>query len=250
MVLRRRSMRKRPLKRKRGGLRKRSWRRNKRTKKYNMKVPAYRQLKVVPERLAMNFRYSDNLNVVVTGQNLTNVYTWGSGMWRPAIGTGSLHQPMYFDQMVAATGLYNRYRVYGVKYRWTVINRGTNECFYAIVRQQNNATVEAGPTERDKLNNLCERGDAAVRMGGSVNGATSKVVHKGFMSVARTLGLTTSHIRDDESFSGDYSANPLNMAYLVCYIFSNVGAGNITFETRMDLTYYAELYAQQPVAGS
>lgn len=236
--------------RKRSNVRRRNWRRNTRAKKYNLKVPVYRTLKSVPERLAMNFRYVDNLNISATGQTLSNPFIYSSGMWRPNVGGASLHQPMYFDQMVAATGLYNRYRVFGVKYRWTILNRGINECFYCIVRHQNNTTVEAGPTDRDKLNNLCERGDATVRVGGSVNGSHNRIIIKGFMNVAKTLGLTSSHIRDDETFSGDYTANPVNMAYLMCYIFTNLASGTGTYESQMDLTFFAELYAQQPVAGS
>lgn len=203
-------------------------------------VPYTKNASPIAERAFMKLRYVDVTNITIAGSLLTTAIGFQSSLAAPRyVGTG--HQPLYFDQWCT---MYSRYRVYGVKYHFTIINRSTNECFWAGVRHQDTNVSETS------LQTLLERGDAHMKIGTSVNSAGNVVVIKGYLSVAKTLGIALTAIKNDNEFGASVVANPSRMAYLPLYILSNLTSGNVVFEVTCRLTYYCEMSDQVAVGAS
>lgn len=209
---------------------------------YNIKTPVTRIMNGVPERLFTKLRYVDCMNWTVTGSVLSGGSSFAyfqSSIYAPRNSGG--HQPLYRDQWA---NMFSKYRVYGIKYHITCVNRATNESFWFGVRHQEDTTTETS------IQTILERNDAKVKMGSSVNNSNNLRVIKGYMDVAKTLGKSKSSIRAEDNFSADIGSNPNNMAYLFPYILSNLASGSATFEFTFRLTYYVELFNQVAVSAS
>lgn len=208
-------------------------------KGYNLAVPYAKVQSPIAERAFMKLRYVDAINLTITGGLLNNPVTFQSSLFAPRPSGG--HQPLYYDQW---TPMYTRYRVYGIKYHITFVNRATNECFWAGVRHQESATAETS------LQTLLERGDAKMKMGTGTGAMKNTLVVKGYMSVAKTLGLAYTVVKNDDQFTAVVGANPTRMAYLPIYVTSNTASGLHVFEATVRLTYYCEMFDQVPVGAS
>lgn len=154
---------------------------------------------------------------------------------------GTTHQCLWYDQW--CPGIYTRYRVYGIKYDITVENRNTSEAWWFAVRPQATAVLETN------MQTIVERNDAKVKMGGSWGSNRSAITMKGYMGVAKTLGVTKSEIKNEEWFAADYNANPVKQAMLYTYIQQN-NAATVNFDATIKLTYYAELFGRSVPAAS
>jgi len=211
----------------------------------NVTVPMYKSLNTVPERMTIKMRFSDYATSVQMNNNLNILRTFKTSLYYPQDGSG--HQPMYFDQLmynvVTGTGLYQKFIVWGIKYRFTLLNQNLNESTYFGVMHQDVIGAEVNPI------GCRERGTGKWRVLGSVNGGYAKSTITGYMSTYKTLGRTKTEIVTNPNFSGTYANDPNLMAYLLVYIQStNVGGGSYHLAT--DLTFYATLYDRYNVAPS
>lgn len=206
----------------------------------------YRNLTTIPERLTMKARFAEYAMTNVSAQVLTALRTFQTSMFTPQVGY--THQPMYFDQMMYDTlsgkGLYQKYKVWGIKYRFTLFNNNTNESGYFGVMHQDTSTPETN------LVSARERGTGKWRTYGSVNGGHARCVISGFLSTHKALGISKNEVRTQDAFSGTVSTNPTKMAYLIPYMFSQLSSGQANYSLHTDLTYYMTYYDRAEVAQS
>lgn len=222
---RRRSMsKKRGLRRRRNPLRKRMWRRNKRNKTVTARayVPADRQM--------VRLRYADIMSWSVPTGTLASTYKFQSSLYSPRTAGG--HQPLFYDQWCPT--FYNRYRVFGIKYEFTFINPGINETWWCAVEHENTAVSTTS------MQTLLERGIAKAKTGGQQYSPHNRKVIRGYMDVAKTLGIPKKEVLEDSTFQAVYNTSPAKVAYLAPYIVHN-NAGTATFDVIARLTYYAVL---------
>jgi len=157
------------------------------------------------------------------------------------------HQPMYFDQLSA---LYKYYRVFGIKYKFTFQATTTDESFRVVVKHQdtniaevNNYTGYYGAVERGN----CKTGD-----GGTRNGSHDRVTIKGYLSVAKTLGVARSAITYEDNFQGNMNnsvtqfsgTNPPRMAFLALYVHCTNAVG---FDVKTELEYFTRISDTTPI---
>lgn len=186
--------------------------------------------------------YCDVLNWNIAASVLNNPLQLQTSLNNPRRSPASGHQPYWYDQWTP--NIYTKYRVYGIKYHLTVMNKALNESWYVGVRPQLAATAETN------IQTLMERKDAKVRMGSSVNSGNNRIILKGFIGTAKTLGIPRSEVKTEEWFAADYNADPIKMAYLYFYASHNFATSTISFDVTLKCTYYAELFGKAtPVAS-
>jgi hypothetical protein len=83
------------------------------------------------------------------------------------------------------------------------------------------------------------------RMGGSIN-ANNAIVHiRGYMDVAKTLGVSKMAIKEDEYYASNYNSDPIKLAFLNVYAWSTkASAEPFTMNMTVTLTYYATLFGR------
>jgi hypothetical protein len=166
-------------------------------------------------------------------------------MHEPQLGIA--HQPMYFDQLMynaLGGGLYNKYKVWGIKYRFTYDNVNTNESgMFGVMHADTNVPETNVVAAR-------ERGTGQWRSYGSVNGRNGRCVIKGFMSTSRALGVQKSEVSSNAAFEGTLVSNPTRMAYLIPYVFNQLASGTSTGNLQADLTYYVTYFDRAEVPAS
>lgn len=186
----------------------------------------------VPDRLFVKLRYADIVTHTTSAiaNTMTVVLTYQSSLFDPNYATGG-HQPMWFDQWA---NMYSSYRVYGIGYTITANVENKNEtCIFGVRHLNNPAVLDT------TIVTWMERRDAKVRVLGSVN-ANNKGTIKGYMSVAKTRGISKYTIRSDNNFEATFTSNPALMGYIGIYDQATAASALITYSVQ--LTYYAELF--------
>lgn len=186
----------------------------------------------VPDRMFMKFRWAQITTWSVPSTTMSNQAVFYSSLASPF---GTAHQCLWYDQW--CPNIYTRYRVYGIRYDITVSNRNTSEGWWLAVRPQNTLVPETN------MQTLIERNDSKIRMGGSWGGNRSSVRVKGYMGVAKTMGITRSEVKNEEWYAADYNANPVKQAALYVYVQQN-NAAAVLMDVTIKLTYYAELFGK------
>lgn len=205
----------------------------------------YRTMSTIPERLTMKARYTDYRGVTTGAMFLTAITTYRTSMHAPQLSIA--HQPMYFDQIMANAGgggLYHKYKVWGIKYRFTYDNVNTNESGMFGVMHADSSTPETNIVAAR------ERGTGQWRSYGSVNGRNARCVIKGFMSTSKALGIQKSEVSNNDAFAGTLVSDPTRMAYLIPYVFNQLSTGTSTGNLQADLTYYVTYFDRAEVAAS
>lgn len=195
-------------------------------------------LQTIPHRLPMKFNYAfNNTWSVPPGPGWYNGNYFQSSLYQPQLplATGGAHQPMYFDQFCPA--MYYRYRVYGIKYSFRFTNYTINDTWYASVEHNNSS-----PVASTDLLAAMERPGSRVKIGGQQYSSSNFVTIKGYMDVAKTLGVSRYAVRNDNDYSAPYNATPSagNMA-LVSPFLMTTSSGAATFTVTGKLKYYAIL---------
>lgn len=222
-------------KRKTGYRRKRKTYRRYKSKRYYGKRAISRTMpysEPVPDRLFVKLRYADIFTHTTNAipNIMTVVATYQSSLHDSNYAIGG-HQPLWFDQYAY---FYSSYRVYGIKYSITANVENKNEACTFGVRQLNNPAVVD-----TTIVAWMERTDAKVKTIGSVNGMNQAYI-KGYMSVAKTRGISKYTLRSDNNFEAIWSANPALMGYIGIYDQSTAASAIITYTIK--LIYYAELF--------
>lgn len=202
-------------------------------------------LRTIPDRMLVKLTYIDtfrNANIALDGSgrpSVQRVKTYKSSLYDPDFAVGG-HQPLWYDQYQV---LYQKYRVHGIKYDIIVNNNGQNETFYLMVRPYSSALIEVN------YETLMERGNCHWRQGGSVNSGSDRVRMKGYMNVAKTLGISKRQVSLDDKFESNWGTDPATMAYLNLYVANWLGSGT-TLTYTVKLTYYCSFHDRVTPNGS
>lgn len=227
--------------------------RKKTTRKYVRKTRRYRKRQAGPSRTVVRskngnpftdiyyvkLRYCDDRNLTTTSGLLTSHYYSCNSLYDPD-QTGVGHQPFGFDQLCT---MYNRYRVFAVKYRWTVWNTDTSVPLYLAINASNKTTADTD------YNTLIERGyckSAVLEPGGSRGTRTLS----GYISVAKVNGVRFTAIRNEQDYQAYYTASPARGCYLHFYAKPADGSSTVVLRGRLQLVFYCEMFDRAPIVGS
>lgn len=206
---------------------------------YNAATPYVKTVSGVPERMFTKLRYVDCITSVINVGVVTNPVTFQTSLSAPRTSGG--HQPLYYDQW---TQMYYKYRVYGISYNFTFINKSTVESVWVILRHQDVSAADSG------LQTILERRDSRSRFVAPIGSSRNVVTIKGYMSTAKATGYALTSIKNDDQFQANFNTNPALMAYLAMYLSSTGSSGTVTLDITCRMTYHCELFLQVPVAAS
>lgn len=202
------------------------------------RMPMYRkpdQFKYgVPTKLFTRLNYAENSLMIVTAAS-SNYFVIQSSLYDPYALAGG-HQPLYFDQI--APTLYGNYRVYGFKY--TIMASSDSSTSANMI-----TFPSAVGTSAANFYDARERPGAKQRI--VANGSTARIT--GYVSVAKTMGVSKEDVRTELSYTAAYNANPAIMANLIVQCF-NTAATTININISWRVVYFVEFWNPARVSTS
>lgn len=181
----------------------------------------------IPRYRFAKLSYCDVNTATVAATSYTG---WGyqSSLFDPYVSVGG-HQPMFFDQYAA---MYRRYTVMGIAYSLeAVTDQSTNGPLFVTITP---SSVGASSTSISIARERAGTKEVVVS-----HGYKGRV--KGYVSVAKVLGVDRRKLLTDDQYSALISANPVQLAYLTFQVF-NQTAANITIYLSVRMTYYCRFY--------
>lgn len=212
-----RTMSARPMARRR---RRRNYRRRTyRNRRYNNKV----RMNIVPQRVFTRARYVDQLALTNAIGPYFVHYQYQSSYYDPDL-TGTGHQPYLRDQWAT---FYSYYRVWGIRYRIRLVNRGTEPARLCLAHL---GTTNSANT--DMVVNW-ER-PYCKRKGVLGVGDETGLTFAGYMSVPRTEGISKTAFIGESSYECGIGTNPSKMAKL-SILADSTAALNVLAYVTLDL---------------
>lgn len=191
---------------------------------------------LVPERVFTTLRYSEVLTLTCPVVGALTPYIFQTSIFDPDFSGGG-HQPLWRDQLAT---LYNRYRVFGMKYKVVWKNTQINQLSVAYVKHSDNSTTETN------FNTLSERREGRAVALDSANGRCN--YSSGYLSIPKAYGISKKEFYDDDGFISVIGASPTKMAYLHLYLMSLLA--NAVFNVFVTIDYYVEFTDRVDIAGS
>lgn len=190
----------------------------------------------VAERYFTQLRYCENLSFAVSAPNTLYVYQYRSGLFDPDV-TGTGHQPLYRDTFAS---LYNRYRVYGIKYYATAKSGTAIDLTSMFIRHNSDSTTETNQYV------LRERQDGKSKVFGGPQAQPARL--KGYMSVPKVFGISKQEFIGDDQFQSLVSTDPAKLGYLQFYVTTT--GGSTVIYVQIDLIFYVEFFDRVDVPMS
>lgn len=203
-------------------------------------VPSIRGMPFA-DRYFVKLRYCDDRNLSIPASTVTatgHSYRINS-LYDPDL-TGVGHQPFGRDQIAQ---FYNKYRVFGVKYKWTLWNTDSAVPLLIAVLPSNSSALDTD------WNTIIERGYAKSIVL-PPGGARGTMTMKGFASVAKVHGVKKNIVRTDDTFAAFQANNPSREVYLHLYGKAMDGSTAITLRGRLELVFYCEMFDRILLTGS
>lgn len=191
----------------------------------------------VSDKIFTKLRYSEGVTMTMATGGLLYNYTFQSSIFDPDL-TSTGHQPLWRDTYAT---MYNRYRVNGIAYRFFVRNTDVQQISMFFVQHSSVTTLDTS------INTLIERGTARRYYLDAMQGRTNLI--KGYLSVAKTYGMSREQFAADDGFDALIGANPTKMAYLHM-MGAHRHTGQNTLNVQVELTYYVEFFDRINISGS
>lgn len=197
------------------------------SRKTNRKVPRLISLGV-PKYKYAKLSYCDLESLGVNASSYTSL-AYQSSLYDPYVSTGG-HQPMYFDQYAA---MYQRYTVMGISYDiQACTDAATNG---PMIITMTPSSIGASPTS---ISLARERTGCKETI--TSHGYKGRL--KGYVSVAKVLGVDRRKLLSDDQYSALVSTNPSLMAFLTLQAWNSSATGPITCYITLRLTYYCRFF--------
>lgn len=196
----------------------------------------------VPDRMFSRLKYVAAHEVAFSAFGLPAVHQYRTHSLFDPDFTGVGHQPLSFDQY---SSIYNRYRVYGVKYRCTFACLDTANQADVFVLIRPNLTT---PTVLETILEHPYTKKAVIAPEGS--GGSIKTI-SGYVSNPKILGVSKQRYRNDDQFQALVGANPLSAGPLITFGIASPRASLGTSAIlRLELTYYCEFFDRKSLLQS
>lgn len=203
-----------------------------------VRMPGYGQF---PDIMLMKHQYSDILTLAATS-GVINKYTFQSSMYDPDL-TGTGGQPMGRD---AVASIYEEYRVTGISYEILALNLSTTiparMCITASDSDYSWSTFEQA--QQQPITSKT----AILGVAGS---SGSQCRFKGYVSVAKAVGVKQSAIYNEDNYKATTNTSPTDMAYL-SILHNNMTNDTSTTDIhcQVRLVYYCRWENRQEMSES
>lgn len=153
-------------------------------------------------------------------------------------------QPLYFDQLLSATGPYQRYLVRKVQLKLTCTNMTTNSVLCAFYAQP-------GPVDLPSKDGVLEKPRVRSFVLSPNTGGLSTKTLRFNLKISQILGIPSKRVEMDDVYSGLYNANPSQIAYGVFMAYSMPPSSTVaTVSVVAELTFKAQLYGLVAIGRS
>jgi len=195
-----------------------------------------------PGSYLTKLRYSEGAALSFPGTSVPVHYRFHiNSIFDPNL-TGTGHQPLGHDQF---SSLYNKYRVYGMKYRITFTNRDTNDHAEVAVILRPNASAHLN-METVRESPLCVFKATLGTMGSGQGIRTCT----GYASVSRIRGISKYVMRGENDYSAIIGYNPQIMPTLQVYLQNPITTNAVIVDMRVDFQYYVEFFDRKLLTQS
>lgn len=144
------------------------------------------------------------------------------------------HQPMYYDQLLTINGPYARYLVTKVEVLIDVINTSAYPIVFGTYAQP-------GAVDFPSILGLQEKPMGRMAVLAQSPAAGCRRSFRFTVPIAAVFGVPPSRIKNDDTYTGVYNANPSQIAYMTNMIY---GITNIATATvRVTLRAHAKLFS-------
>lgn len=191
----------------------------------------------VPEAYLTKLRYTGHINLIPSSANLVTWYTFKNSLFDPD-ETSIGHQPLWRDQFAT---MYQKYRCYGMKYRFLIQNTNTQQLAEAYILYKDDLVFDTNPDL------VRERSGAKRYTLGTAQ--TRPTIIKGYMPSNKAYGISKGQWLHDDSYEADWGATPFKPSYL-CLGVSTMNAGGATFNVCCDIVLYAKMFDRINVTQS
>lgn len=191
------------------------------------RVPRHVPLGISKARF-VKLSYCDQLASAV---GASSYQSWGyqSSLYDPYASVGG-HQPMFFDQYSA---MYRRYTVLGMAYDIQACTESTTNGPLVITVTPSN--VGSSPTSISMARERPGTKESIVS-----HGYKGRV--KGYISVAKMLGVDRRKLLTDDQYSALISADPSQMASFTVQAWNNSSASGINIYLTLRITFYCRFF--------
>jgi len=194
-----------------------------------------------PPSYLSKMKYSALHQLSFGGAGTPAVYLYRANSIYDPDYTGTGHQPYGHDEMAL---IYNRYRVFGVKYKITFTNQSAVQQEIVVQHRPN----DAFSTDIDLM---FEQPSTKHRLVLDQEGSGQGVKQvRGYMSVAAARGVSKMEVNTDDGYAAAFGANPIHSPCLVVALANQNALQTSALNVRYDLTYYVKCYDRKLLAKS
>lgn len=193
----------------------------------------------IPDQMFVKMPYSGN--VLMTSGVTPQVHQFRNSLNDPDF-TGTGHQPWSRDQWVA---FYNLNTVFGIGYRFTLINTLAVPVLYTIAPQNHSGGSVSISLAREKPYSI-------TGVLGPVGSGLDIRSHKGYMSVAKALQIDKKRLSQEKAFWTPFGTNPGTdeTAYLTIQSQAADLLSTATIRVMCDLVYYVKMFDRSTIGSS
>lgn len=155
--------------------------------------------------------------------------------------TGAGHQPYSFDQW---TAIYNRYRVYGVKWRVIFTNTSSGNVPQVGVGWDNVTSSQATSAT------FWERPTTVSKILSEDTGGQNTATMQGYIPLQTLYGITKTQLLAGDEYSSDVASSPAEFAIMHVVTQDIFLGAATTVNYQVQLVYYAQFFDWQDPSGS
>lgn len=196
----------------------------------------------IPDRMFTRLNYSAVHEMAYSAFGLPAVHQYRTHSIFDPDYTGAGHRPLATEQY---SQIYNRYRVYGLKYKAIFACLDTaNQADIFVLARPNLVT----PTVLETILEHPYTKKAMVSPEGS--GGSIRTI-SGYISNPKVLGVSKLRFRSDDQFQAVIGANPLSAGPLITFgLASPRPSLGTSCVVRLQLTYYVEFFDRKSLLQS
>lgn len=191
----------------------------------------------IPDMLYVKLTYC-SLDHVSSLNYYSEYYYRGNSIWDPD-GTGSGHQPLYYDQYSL---LYNKYRVIGSAITLDVMNDSGVKALMYVVQP----STDISPLT-DITTVYEQQRSKAPKFVPIAQRVASR--HKQYCSTRQVCGLTKSQLYDD-TFAANITADPSNVWYWNILFTTSDQTTAVQYSYMIKIVYYVQFFDRKIVPQS
>lgn len=220
---------------------KRTYRRKKNRSSRNRANYSVARSTPISDRYFCKLNYTSLHSITYTGVGSAASYQFRLNSLFDPDYTGAGHQPMGFDQLAA---LYQRYRVYGCKWRVVFASQDTSQHVEVAVQSRPNPTISTNMQDILEKQYITK---AVLGVEGSGQGVRTL---SGYTSISKIRGVPKSVVKNESDYGALISANPVFQPCLNIFVQNMNTAASVVCNFRIHLTFFAEFGDKVMLTGS